>query len=110
MSVRRTREDPLSLFLAERYVPEGRSESVIADVARASAASDELAAEGTRARHLHSMLIPSDEICFALFEANSAEEVRRLIERASIPYERVVEAVQIGREEAVSVPPQGRRP
>jgi hypothetical protein len=89
----------LSLFLAERYLPLGREHLAAADAARARAASEELAREGAEIRYLGSALVPADETCFSLFEAASDTDVMRLAQRASIDYERVVEAVQIGREE-----------
>jgi hypothetical protein len=92
----RSQRNVPSLFLAERYVPAGNRDIVVADAARAHEASRELAEEGTIVRHLGSTLVPSDEVCLALFEASSAEAVQRLIERAALPYQRVVEAVQIG--------------
>jgi hypothetical protein len=88
----------LSLFLAERYVPAGSRQLVVADVARAKRASAELADEGTVARLVNSTLVPEDETCFALFAAGSAREVRVLLDRAEIPYHRIVEAIQIGGE------------
>ena len=69
------------------------------DAARASAASDEATEDGATVRYLGSTLIPGDETCFVLFEAPSADDVRRLLERAQITYDRLVEAVQIGAEE-----------
>jgi hypothetical protein len=84
-----------SLFLGERYVSSANLESAQADAARASAASNEPAAGGAAVRYLGSTLIPSDETCFVFFEARSAEEVRGLLERASLPYDRIVEAVRI---------------
>src|SRR5262245_38114224 len=89
----------LSLFLAERYVSAANSELAHLDAARASAASEEPAEDGAIVRYLGSTLIPSDETCFALFEASSAEEVRRLLVRASLPYDRIVEAVRIETED-----------
>ena len=93
------REAGLPLFLAERYVSSANPELAYLDAARASAASKEQAEGGTTVRYLGSTLIPSDETCFALFEAPSAEDVRRLLERAWLPYDRIVEAVRIGAEE-----------
>ena len=70
------------------------------DAARAaSAASDDPAAGGATVRYLGSTLVPSDETCFVFFEAPSAEDVRRLLERASLSYDRIVEAVRIGPED-----------
>ena len=89
----------LSHFLAERYVSAANLELARLDAARASAASKEHAESGTTVGYLGSTLIPSDETCFALFEAPSAEDVRRLLERAWLPYDRIVEAVRIGTEE-----------
>jgi hypothetical protein len=96
MGARRTEGDTLSLFQAERYVPAARTEVVEADAARAGRASAELEAAGTIVRHLSSTLVPSDEICFALFEAPSAHEVRSLLVHAALPYEHIVEVVWIG--------------
>jgi hypothetical protein len=89
----------VSHFLAERYVSTANLELARLDAARASAASKEQAETGATVRYLGSTLIPSDETCFALFEAPSAEDVRRLLKRASLPYDRIVEAVRIGTEE-----------
>lgn len=88
--------DELTFFLAERYLPAGSREVALADLARARRASDELAREGAVAQLLSSTFVPSDEVCFALFRAPSAEEVNRLIARAAIPYERIVEVIQLG--------------
>jgi hypothetical protein len=89
----------LSHFLAERYVSASDLELARLDAARASAASKEHVESETTVRYLGSTLIPGDETCFALFEAPSAEDVRRLLERAWLPYDRIVEAVPIGTEE-----------
>jgi len=84
-----------SHFLAERYVSTASPELARRDAARVSAASREQTDGGTAVRYLGSTLIPSDETCFSLFEAESAEDVRRLLERASLPYDRIVEAQRI---------------
>jgi hypothetical protein len=90
----------LSHFLAERYVSAANPELAHLDAARASAASQEQAEQGTAVRYLGSTLIPSDETCFSLFEAQSAEDVRRLLERAALPYDRIVEALRIDTDES----------
>ena len=85
----------LVLFLAERYLPHPGEGVARADAARARGASELLAQEGTEVRYLESTLVPVDEICFALFEAHSIEQVAQLIKRAAIPYEHIVEAVRL---------------
>ncbi len=91
--------DALLLFVAERYLPR-RSEHVArADAQQARATSELLAREGHEVRYLNSMLVPADQMCFALFAAHSAEQVQRLIARAAIPYDHVVEAVRLDEDE-----------
>jgi hypothetical protein len=93
------RETGPPLFLAERYVSVANPELARLDAARASAACKAPTESGETVRYLGATLIPSDETCFVLFEAPSAEEVRRLLERASLPYDRIVEAVRIDTED-----------
>lgn len=92
---RQREQQALSFFLAERYVSSANLELARLDAARASAASNEPAEGGPAVRYVGSTLIPSDETCFVFFEARSAAEVRRLLKRASLPYDRIVEAVRI---------------
>jgi hypothetical protein len=89
-----------SHFLAERYISGANPELVHLDAARVSVATREQAERGTAVRYLGSTLIPSDETCFSLFEAPSAEDVRRVLERASLPYDRIVEARRIDTDES----------
>lgn len=57
-------------FLAERYV-------AAAEVAREAALLRKLTTEG-RVHLLHAVYVPEDELCFFLFESDSAAEVGRL--------------------------------
>lgn len=80
-------------YLVESYVPHGRSEEVQAAAARARSAARALSAVGKRVRHVRSALLPGDELCLHLFEADSATVVGEASELAGITVERVVEAV-----------------
>ncbi|HEY6608876.1 MAG TPA: nickel-binding protein [Candidatus Limnocylindria bacterium] len=60
--------------------------------ARAREAAEAVAASGTPIRHLTSIHVPDDEISFHLFEADSADSVRLVNERADITAQRIVEA------------------
>jgi len=93
--VEASESERLSHFVAERYISAANPEQAHLDAARASVASQEQTECGAAVRYLGSTLIPSDETCFSLFEAPSAEDVRRLLEHASLPYDRVVEALRI---------------
>jgi hypothetical protein len=80
-------------YLVESYLPHGRSEELEAAGARARGAARALSAEGKRVRYVRSALLPGDELCLHLFEADSAALVGEASELAGIAAERVVEAV-----------------
>jgi hypothetical protein len=86
----------LALFLAERYISSAKLELAQHDAQRARAASSEPVEGAGAVRYLGSALIPSDETCFALFQAPSAEAVHFLLERADLHYDRIVQAVRVG--------------
>jgi hypothetical protein len=55
----------------------------------------QLAAEvGTGVRYIRTTFLPDDETLLHVFEAESAEAVREAVRVASLPYERIVEAVE----------------
>jgi hypothetical protein len=74
-------------YLVETYAPLGRADEVEAALAR-------LANGREAVRHLRATFVPEDETCFHLVEAPSLEAVREALQRAAIPYERIVEAVE----------------
>jgi len=49
--------------------------------------------DGTAVRYLRSILIPGDETCLHLVEADSAEQVAEAFEQAGLKADRIVEAV-----------------
>ena len=51
--------------------------------------------EGRRIRFLGSTLVPDDEICYSLFDANTADDVRHLMERAALPCQHPSHVLQI---------------
>jgi hypothetical protein len=46
-------------------------------------------------RYLRSVFIPGDSRCFCLFEAASADAVRRVNDSAGLPYSAVSEAMDL---------------
>jgi hypothetical protein len=81
-------------FLVELHLPRRACSSVAAANARAGA--EALTREGTPVRHLRTIFIPDDEVCFHLFEAASADVVEEAARRARITFERVLPAVSSG--------------
>jgi hypothetical protein len=53
------------------------------------------AAKGMPMRYIRSTFTPEDGRCMCLFEARSADEVKRLNDEAKLPYLRVVEALDL---------------
>lgn len=68
------------LFLVERYLPTASRQAALDDAALVVATSDKMAREGARIKFLGSTLVLDDEICFLLFDADNADDVRRLME------------------------------
>jgi hypothetical protein len=77
-----------SEFLAELFTEADDIDGRSALVQRASAAAE---ASG-EVRFVRSIFVPDDEICFLVFEAESAAAVTRLAEQAALPLDRVVRA------------------
>ena len=46
-------------------------------------------------RYIHSTFVPGEARCMCLFEAPTAQNVRKLNDRAKIPYTRMVEALDL---------------
>jgi len=75
-------------FLAELFTEVDDHAGRSALLQRARKAADESA----DVRFVRSILVPDDEMCFLVFEAESAAAVTRLAEQAALPIDRVVRA------------------
>jgi hypothetical protein len=80
-------------YLVELFVPRTDALVVPAAVRRVRLAAEDLARAGTAVRYLRSIFVPEDEICFLLFEAACAQDVRDAARSADLPFERISEAV-----------------
>jgi hypothetical protein len=65
----------MSEFLVEAYVSQGSTDRSPSD-AEVSLAAEALTREGTAVRLLHVILVPEEETCFYLYEAQSIDAVR----------------------------------
>ena len=79
-------------FLLELYVPRQNGAAVKRGAANARRAAQQLTREGTPVRYLRSIFVPEDEICFHLYEAETAEVVREAARRAQLSFERITAA------------------
>ena len=89
------------MFIVERYLPVVRHGELAAAVDHDQRAAAGMTAAGVPVRHLSTIYVPSDESCFCLFDAPSADALQEAQERAGIGFERIVEAVQMPPMEAV---------
>jgi hypothetical protein len=78
-------------YLAECFWPGVHESDLIALDARVNASAAELSAAGDVVRYLGSLLMREDEVVLCRFEG-SEPAVRRVAERAAIPFERILEA------------------
>jgi hypothetical protein len=92
--------EPSHTFLVEHYWPGVTAASFEAAAERVRASAVELEAD-TGIRFLHSTLVPEDEAAFCVFAASSQDVVAEAYRRAGVPFERILDAVDItGKEPA----------
>jgi serine/threonine protein kinase len=77
------RRDPTCMptYLVERYVPGAKEQ-----LARAS---------GPGIRHLRTIFVPGDELCFSLYEAPSQQALEEASGRLRLRVERISEAIEL---------------
>jgi hypothetical protein len=82
-----------SAFLVERYLPPAAVDGLAASVARVArlCADHDPAASGVQ--YLHSSYLPTEDTCFCLFRAPSAEAVRQINSQADFALDRITCAV-----------------
>ena len=80
----------MSEFIVEVYVPR----STALGTAGVREACAEHTRSGSPVRYLRAILVPEDETCFLLFDADSPDAVRAVITRAAVPFERISAAIE----------------
>jgi Protein of unknown function (DUF4242) len=89
----RDRDSPVSAFLVERYLPPTAAGSLAASVARAARLCAASAESGSGVQYLQSAYLPSEDTCFCLFRAVTADAVRALNIEAEFALDRITDAV-----------------
>ncbi len=82
---------PPTEYLAECFWPGVRESDLHALDERASVIAAQLSVDSDRVEYLGSLLMRQDEVVLCRFKG-SEEGVRRVVEQAAIPFERIVEA------------------
>ena len=79
------------MFLVERYLSPTAAEQLLASVARTARLCERSvqSQSDTPIEYLHSAYLPSEETCFCLFRASTADAVRSLNAEAGFAFERI---------------------
>ncbi|WP_181708800.1 DUF4242 domain-containing protein [Chthonobacter rhizosphaerae] len=85
----------MTVFMVERNLKGIGMDDLAAAQQAAIRKSDEFRADGTPMRYIRSTFAPEDGRCMCLFEAESQDDVKRLNDEAKLPYDRVVEAMDL---------------
>ena len=86
--------EPSRTYLVECYWPGVDEDTLAAAVRRAQRAASELRRSGRRIDFRGSILVPTDETVFCLFDG-AEEDVRAVSEQAAMPFERVLASLRI---------------
>lgn len=85
----------MTVYMVERDLSGISMADLAAAQQAAIATSKSFSEKGTPMRYIRSTFAPGDGRCMCLFEAASANEVKRLNDEAKLPYNRVVEALDL---------------
>lgn len=85
----------MSVYMVERNLKGISMEDLGGAQKAAIGKAGEMAAAGTNIRYIRSTFAPGDGRCMCLFEAGSEADVRRLNDDAGLPYDTVVEALDL---------------
>lgn len=85
----------MSVFMVERSLKGIAMGDLAAAQKAAIATAGAMSGEGTPVRYIRSTFVPDSGACMCLFEAGDEAAVRALNDRAKIPYDRVVPALDL---------------
>ncbi len=85
----------MSVYMVERNLPGITMETLGAAQQAAIQTAEQFTRDGKPVAYLRSTFVPGEERCMCLFEADSADAVEAVNDTAQIPYERVVEVLDI---------------
>jgi hypothetical protein len=79
-------------FLVERYLPPTAADSLSDSVSRVARLCADVSRPGLGVQYLHSVYLPTEDTCFCLFRATSAEAVREVNREADFALDRIADA------------------
>lgn len=97
----------MSAFLVETFLSSRAAGEAHVAARRAREAAEELASEGVAIAYVRTTLLPDDEMCFHLFEAESRRVVEEASTRARLGRMRIVAVLEMTAEPDLPPPPVG---
>lgn len=85
----------MPVFMVERDLPGISMDALAAAQRKAIDTADAFRERGDDIRYIRSTFVPGESHCMCLFEAPTADVVRKLNDDAGIPYTRVTEALDL---------------
>lgn len=85
----------MQVYMVERALKGIAPEQLAAAQQAAIRTAADMTAQGTPIQYIRSTFVPESGQCLCLFRAAEAEQVKQLNDKASIPYTRVVEALDL---------------
>jgi hypothetical protein len=96
---RREPHERLATFLVERYWSGVDERAMQAGEGRLLEAVELLRREGVQIRYVRSLLVPGDGVVFSVFAGRSAADVAAVNRQADVPFDQIVDVIEIGRVE-----------
>ena len=85
----------MQVYMVERSLKGIPMNDLAAAQKRAISTGVEMTSTGTPVRYIRSTFAPDSGRCMCLFEAGNAEDVKKLNEKAKIPFDSVVPALDL---------------
>ncbi len=85
----------MTVYMVKRKLPGVTIDVLAAAQRRAIDTAADMSQQGTPVRYLRSTFVPEESSCMCLFDAGSADVVEQLNRKAEIPFDRVVEALDL---------------
>ena len=83
----------MTVYMVERDLPGITMEQLAGAQQAAIATSQRFSAAGRPVRYIRSTFVPGEARCMCLFDAKSADDVKKVNEAAQLPFVRIVEAL-----------------
>ncbi len=85
----------MTVFAVERDLKGITMDQLAGAQKAAISKADEMTTNGTKIDYIRSTFIPGEDRCTCLFDAGKASDVKRLNDEANIPYNRIVQALDL---------------